>query len=116
MSNRVMASMDYAVAPIVAEGLNAPDKQLIELHNYGLSVQTAIGPKVLDGAGLAGRVLVAFSVGTNGALLGARVAQSSGHQQLDSQALQIVGRAAFPTPPVHFTASQRTYLSAFTFT
>jgi TonB family protein len=108
--------MEYSVAPLAAEGLNTSDSQLVELHNYGLSVQTAIGPKVLDGGGFAGRVLVAFSLGTNGALLGARVAQSSGHQRLDSQALQIVGRAAFPTPPTHFSASQRTYLSAFTFT
>jgi TonB family protein len=108
--------MEYVVPPLAAEGINTPDSQLVDLHNYGLSVQTAIGPKVLDGAGQAGRVLVAFSLGTNGALLGARVAQSSGHQRLDSQALQIVGMAAFPTPPSHFCASRRTYLSAFTFT
>jgi hypothetical protein len=34
---------------------------------------------------------------------------------LDSQVLELVGRAAFPTPPSNLTSSHRTFLSAFTF-
>jgi TonB family protein len=107
--------MEYAVAPVSGEGSNTPESQLVAMHNYGLSVQTALGPKVLDGGGLTGRVLVAFSLGSNGTLLAARIAQSSGFQRLDSQAMQIIGRAAFPSPPSNIGAAQRTYISAFTF-
>jgi TonB family protein len=110
--------MDYPLASVNSESLYTPDSQraLINLHAYGMSVQAAIGPKVLDGGGLAGRVLVAFSLGTDGTLRGARVAQSSGHTSLDNQALQIVGQAAFPSPPSNIATVQRTYVSAFTFT
>jgi TonB family protein len=78
-------------------------------------VQTALGPKQLDGRGLKGRVLVAFSLSANGALTNARIVQSSGEQSLDMQALQIVGRAAFPAAPATIAATHRNYMSAFTF-
>ena len=107
--------MDYPVGSVKNDGLSASDSQLANIQNYTLIVQAAVGPKVLDGGGLEGRVLVAFSLGLDGALLGVRVAQSSGHQRLDSQAVKLVGRASFPQPPASFTTSQRTYLSAFTF-
>jgi TonB family protein len=61
-------------------------------------------------------VLIAFSVGADGSLAGTRIAQSSGHLELDNPALQIVGRAAFPTPPTQLSHAQRSYVSAFTFT
>jgi TonB family protein len=61
-------------------------------------------------------VLLVFSLGTDGSLVGLRVSQSSGHHDLDSQALKIVGGVAFPTPPGNLTTSHRTYVSAFTFT
>src|SRR5262245_31398341 len=84
-------------------------------HSFGLSVQAAVGPKVLDGRGLQGRVLVVYSLGGDGALLGARVSKSSGHSELDSQALKIVQAANFPTPPSNLSALHRRYASAFTF-
>jgi TonB family protein len=108
--------MENPVASIKADNLGtSSDALLINIQSYGLSVQAAIGPKVLDGGGLEGRVLVSFSIGVDGSLLGIRVAQSSGHHRLDSQAIKIIGRASFPLPPSQFSAAQRTYLSAFTF-
>lgn len=107
--------MEYPVGPVKADSLKTYESQLANLQSYGLSVQAAVGPKVLDGGGLEGRVLVSFSLGSDGSLLALRVAQSSGHKRLDSEAMQLVGRASFPTPPAFFSASQRTYLSAFTF-
>jgi TonB family protein len=108
--------MDIAIPPVKVDTLGTPDPQLVDAHSFGISVQAALGPKVLSGRGLTGRVLVAFSVGTDGALLAARIAQSSGERRLDTEALAIVGRATFPTPPNNFSTSQRTYISAFTFT
>ena len=107
--------MEYSVRPVKTDSLNSGDSQLVNMQSYGFSVQAAIGPKLLDGGGLQGRVLVAFSLGGDGSLLGVRVAHSSGHARLDAQAVQIVGRAAFPSPPSQFSAAQRTYISAFTF-
>jgi TonB family protein len=107
--------MEYSVGSVKAESLSASDSLLANVQSYALSVQAAIGPKLLDGGGLEGRVLIAFSLAVDGSVLGVRLAQSSGHHRLDSQAIQIVGRAAFPSPPCPMTGAQRTYLSAFTF-
>jgi TonB family protein len=107
--------MEYSVSAVKNDSVSISDAQLANLQSYGLSVQAAIGPKLLDGGGLEGRVLIAFSLGADGSLLGVRIAQSSGHQRLDSQAVQLIGRASFPLPPSQMSAAQRTYLSAFTF-
>jgi TonB family protein len=64
---------------------------------------------------LTGRVLVAFSISNEGALMGVRLAQSSGHNQLDQHAVQIVSKTAFPVPPPGMNIISRTYVSAFTF-
>jgi TonB family protein len=96
--------MEYSVGSVKADSLNCSDSQLANVQSYGLSVQAAIGPKVLDGGGLEGRVLIAFSLGVDGTLVGVRIAQSSGHQRLDSQAAQLVGRASFPLPPAQLSA------------
>jgi TonB family protein len=87
----------------------------MDVQGYSLRVQAAIGPKHLDGNGLQGRVMVSFSLGNDGTLMGARIAQSSGEQTLDARALQIVGRAAFPTPPSGLSVAHRSYVSIFTF-
>ena len=59
--------MDIALTSVKAEGLgSSTDCKAASLHNFGLSVQAAVGPKVLDGRGLQGRVLIAFSVGSDG--------------------------------------------------
>jgi TonB family protein len=113
LGNRVIA-MEH-VSAVTNDNMSTSEVQLANLQSYGLSVQAAIGPKLLDGGGLQGRVLVAFSLGTDGSLVGVRIAQSSGHQRLDSQAVQLIGRASFPLPPGQMSAAQRTYLSAFTF-
>ena len=84
-------------------------------HHFLLRVQAAIGPKVLPGNGLSGRVMVAFSISDDGALTGIRLAQSSGHTELDHQAVQIVSKTAFPVPPSGMSLISRTYVSAFTF-
>jgi TonB family protein len=84
-------------------------------HNFALSVQRSLGPKQLSGYGQEGSVLVAFSLGSDGALTALRVARSSGYDRLDSAALQIVGRAVFPVPPAGMSVIHRTYVSAFAF-
>lgn len=108
--------MDYAVNSL-KEGLSTTvEPGLPDVQAFGMTVQAALGPKVLDGRGLQGRVLLVFSLGTDGSLVGVRVSQSSGHHELDRQALKIVGGASFPAPPSNLTTSHRTYVSAFTFT
>ena len=84
-------------------------------HNFMLRIQAAIGPKHLDGQGLTGRVLVAFSISEAGQLMGVRVAQSSGFNRLDTMAMQVVGKASFPVPPAGLGVVHRTYISAFSF-
>jgi TonB family protein len=96
--------MDIAPTSVKAEELgSSTDCQVTNPHNFGLSVQAAIGPKVLDGRGLQGRVLIAFSIGSDGSLVGSRIAQSSGHSELDSEALRIAAerrcRRRRPTLP-----------------
>jgi TonB family protein len=93
----------------------AANARSLDIQAYALRVQTALGPKHLNGYGMQGRVTVAFSVSNDGALTGARVAQSSGQQRLDAQALEIVGRAALPAPPTGMSMMHRSYVSVFTF-
>lgn len=93
----------------------AANARSLDIQAYALRVQSALGPKHLNGNGLQGRVTVAFSVSSDGALTGARVAQSSGQQGLDSQALEIVGRAVLPAPPAGMNVMHRSYVSVFTF-
>jgi TonB family protein len=109
--------MEISVNAINSDGLTAAStSEPVPLaHSFGLSVQAAVGPKVLDGRGLQGRVLVVYSLSSDGTLLGARVSKSSGHDELDSQALKIVNAANFPTPPSSLSAVSRRYASAFTF-
>jgi TonB family protein len=107
--------MDNWLGSVKADSLNPGNTQIVAMQGYGISVQAAIGPKVLDGGGLEGRVVVAFTVSMTGSVLVAHVAQSSGHNRLDAKAVQIVGQATLPTPPCQCTSGQRSYISAFTF-
>jgi TonB family protein len=107
--------MDNLYGSLKAEALSHGDSQIAAIQAYGMSIQAAMGPKILDGGGLEGRVVVAFTLGMTGSVLVVHVTQSSGHQRLDAQAIQIVGRASFPPPPSQCSAGQRSYLSAFTF-
>jgi len=107
--------MEMTPLASVGEGAGTANAHLQDVQSYTLNVQTALGPKHLDGRGLKGRVLVAFSVSATGALTNARIAQSSGEHSLDVQALQIVGRTVFPAPPAGMTGMHRSYVSAFTF-
>ena len=86
-----------------------------DIQTYALRVQAALGPKHLDGHGLKGRVMVAYSISDDGTLQGAHVAQSSGEHRLDTEALQIVGKATFPSPPTGMSVVHRSYVSVFTF-
>lgn len=108
--------MDNATVPQIGDVTDRRTNSLqSNNHNFMLRVQAAIGPKHLDGQGLKGRVLVAFSISEKGQLMGVRLAQSSGIDRLDGMALQIVGRANFPVPPAGLGIVHRTYISAFNF-
>lgn len=104
-----------AIPPVGRAGEGSTNAFQANSHNFMLRVQGAIGPKTLTGYGTEGRVLVAFSIGNDGALTTAHIARSSGVNDLDRAALQIVGRAVFPVPPPGMSVIQRTYVSAFTF-
>lgn len=103
-----------AVASVRAAG-DHTQALLSGSRNFGLRVQAAIGPKVLDGYGDTGTVMVAFSLSREGSLAGARVTQSSGHAHLDARALEIVSAAAFPAPACELTPYQMNYVSMFRF-
>ncbi len=84
----------------------------VAAHRYVVSVQGALGPKVLDGNGLTGQVAVAFSLTADGNLAGVRVVRSSGHGELDSKALALVSGGRFPTSP---EGGAHNHVSVFTF-
>ncbi|MEJ2228983.1 MAG: TonB family protein [Alphaproteobacteria bacterium] len=107
--------MDVLGVQATLEGSSTTRTLQADVHSFTMSVQTAVGPKHLDGRGLQGRVVVAYSISADGTLSVARVAQSSGEQRLDSEALQIVRGAAFPTPPNGMSVAHRNFVSAFTF-
>jgi protein TonB len=66
--------------------------------------------------GAAGKVLVKFELGRNGEVIGATVAQSSGNEALDQEAVTIVRRASpFPPFPVAKPGAQDTYTWPATF-
>lgn len=108
--------MDNAAVPPVGDVTDGRTSAVQSSnHNFMLRIQAAIGPKHLDGQGLKGRVLVAFSISDKGQLMGVRVAQSSGFDRLDMMAMQVVGKASFPVPPTGLGIVHRTYISAFNF-
>lgn len=108
--------MDILSVPPIAESADpAKNERSAASHGFMLRVQAAIGPKQLDGRGLKGRVIVAFSLSGDGALEAVRITQSSGNDRLDRQALAIVSSATFPSPPPGLGVIHRTYVSAFTF-
>lgn len=84
----------------------------VSSHRHAISVQTAVGPKIVDGRGQEGRVAVAFSLNASGTLLGAHVVRSSGNADLDAKAVSLVGAAKFPVNP---EGSTQTHVSIFTF-
>ena len=108
-------AMEVLGVQATLEGSSTDRTIQADFHSFTMRVQTAVGPKHLDGRGLQGRVVVTYSISEDGTLSGARVAQSSGEQRLDSEALQIVRGAAFPLPPSGMSVSHRNFVSAFTF-
>jgi len=108
--------MDIKSIPPIGDdnGSNARAFQALG-QTYAHSVQRALGPKELSGYGVEGRVLVAFSLGSDGNLTALRVARSSGHERLDRAALHIVGAAVFPAPPSGMSLTNKTYVSSFSF-
>ncbi len=108
--------METSAIPPIGDTANSASKAFqTASHSFTLRVQGAVGSKSLSGYGLEGRVLVAFSLGSDGTLATLRVAKSSGYDRLDRVALQIVGATAFPSPPAGVNVAHRTYVSAFTF-
>jgi TonB family protein len=107
--------MDVLGVQATLEGSSTKRTLQADFHSFTMQVQTAVGPKHLDGRGLQGRVVVTYSISEDGTLAGARVAQSSGEQRLDIEALQIVRGAAFPSPPSGMSIAHRNFVSAFTF-
>lgn len=102
-------------AQIALEGSGTATARQGNVYDFSARVQAAVGPKILDGRGLQGHVTVAYSIGDDGSLQGARVAASSGEHRLDLEALMIVRRASFPAPPSGMSVTHRTFVSAFTF-
>ena len=96
----------------VIDGDAARQADRVSSHRYSLSVQTAVGPKIVDGYGKEGRVAVAFSLNASGSLLGAHVVRSSGNAELDAKAVSLIGAAHFPVNPEGGT---QTHVSIFTF-
>jgi TonB family protein len=107
--------MDFAPVSLSGTSDGKVDSVQSQNHNFMLRVQAAIGPKHLDGHGQTGRVLLAFSISGTGQLIGVRLAQSSGIDKLDSMAMQILGKANFPVPPMGLGVVHRTFVSAFNF-
>jgi periplasmic protein TonB len=75
------------------------------LNQYGGTLGRAIAkhkqyPKIAQMRGWQGDCLLDLKIGSSGIVLSASVKESSGHEALDNQALEMVRKAApFPTPP-----------------
>ena len=83
-----------------------------EMAVYGRLVQQAITrtpPRLPAGVSARGNVVINFSLGLDGSLLVARVAEPSGNTALDEAALAAVKRARFPPPPAGSDLAQLTY-------
>ena len=84
--------------------------------NYGAVVRTRIARNKPSGADGGGRVMVAFTLSPSGALVSARIVQSSGKPSLDRIALAAVRQSSpFPPPPQGVSASQLSFSIPFTF-
>jgi protein TonB len=80
-----------------------------EVRAYAKQVAAALGRAKPKGAHMHGIVKVSFAVGEDGRLEFVHVRQSSGNPKLDEIAVAAVRRAAFPSPPPHFTHLQRSF-------
>jgi protein TonB len=77
----------------------------IALGEYGGLLGRAIAkhksyPKIAQMRGWEGEVMLDLKIDENGNVISAKVRESSGHEALDNQALEMVRKASpFPTPP-----------------
>ena len=75
------------------------------LGEYGGQLGRAIAkhksyPKIAQMRGWEGEVMLDLKIDENGNVISAKVRESSGHEALDNQALEMVRKASpFPTPP-----------------
>ncbi len=92
-------------APIVIPEPPKPAPSEADINNYGNTLWGEIGkhkqyPKIAQMRGWQGEVVVELLLDGNGKLKSKKVIQSSGHDVLDKQALEMVEKAApFPAPP-----------------
>lgn len=86
-----------------------------ELARFAMQVRVALGRYRPAHAGIRGRVVISFRLGSDGGLEDASVIRSSGIPKLDRDALAAVRRATFPRPPAGLTAAQRHYSVPFDF-
>jgi periplasmic protein TonB len=70
------------------------------------STGIAVYPQSAKAAGTQGEMRIVALIGRNGELLEARIASSSGSQELDEAALSAVGSARFRPPPMDPTADR----------
>lgn len=83
-------------------------------HHYGNSLWGAISkhkkyPKIAQMRGLEGEVIVELQLDGSGKLKSKKIAQSSGHEVLDKQAMEMVEKALpFPMPPEALRSSNFT--------
>lgn len=99
-----------APPPVPVE--TVPDADL--LAGYGQALSSAIGrhqryPRVAQMRAWQGTTLVALNFGSGSTLVSATVEKSSGHEILDSQALEMV-RDANPLPPAPASLRQRNFV------
>jgi TonB family protein len=80
-----------------------------EVAAYAMSVRKALSNTRPKHTGRKGRVGIAFSIATDGALRYVKVAKSSGSDRLDQAAINSVRAAKLPTPPSGMTEAQLSY-------
>jgi periplasmic protein TonB len=99
----------HEIVPLIPVEKPKPEPVQADVDNalgeYGSQLGRAIAkhksyPKVAQMRGWEGEVMLDLKIDENGNVLSAKVRESSGHEALDNQALEMVKKASpFPAPP-----------------
>jgi protein TonB len=107
----VLARADDGIKAVPAPAAASPG----EISRYANQVRAALARNKPKGRRLRGTATIMFVISQSGKVASARVARTSGSEQLDQIVLRTVERTAFPGPPAGMSESQLTYVIPFRF-
>jgi protein TonB len=100
-----------AASPVVPTASAAPDPGVLESYGKTLSDRMARFqryPRIAQMRGWQGRVQLKLYIARKGQIINMEIVQSSGHESLDQQALEMA-RSASPLPPMPSVLQEREF-------